>query len=64
MPTPEWGLMIAQGVQDINSGVWWTAVFPDLALTATVASFAVVGRSLENLLGAGASARPARRPPR
>jgi peptide/nickel transport system permease protein len=46
MPTPEWGLMIAQGVQDINSGVWWTAVFPGLALTATVASFAVVGCSL------------------
>jgi peptide/nickel transport system permease protein len=52
-PTPEWGLMIAQGVQDIISGVWWTALFPGLALTATVACFAIVGRSLEQLLGSG-----------
>jgi peptide/nickel transport system permease protein len=55
MPTPEWGLMIAQGVQDINGGVWWTAVFPGVALTATVACFAIVGRSLEDLLGTGGS---------
>ncbi|MEA2168644.1 MAG: peptide/nickel transport system permease protein [Solirubrobacteraceae bacterium] len=55
MPTPEWGLMIAQGVQDTNSGAWWTAVFPGVALTATVACFALVGRSLEEALGTGGS---------
>jgi peptide/nickel transport system permease protein len=64
MPTPEWGLMIAQGVQDINSGAWWTALFPGLALTATVACFAIVGRSLEDFLGAGGAAGAADSSPR
>ena len=30
LPTPEWGLMIAEGRQFIVNGQWWTTVFPGL----------------------------------
>ncbi|CAN5412381.1 hypothetical protein BH10ACT9_BH10ACT9_17290 [soil metagenome] len=35
-PSPEWGVMISQGASDAAVGRWWTAVFPALALVATV----------------------------
>jgi peptide/nickel transport system permease protein len=42
-PTPEWGSMIAIGARDMVTGQWWPALFPGLALGATVFGFAVVG---------------------
>jgi peptide/nickel transport system permease protein len=47
-PTPEWGLMIAQGAGDLNYGWWWTSVFPGLAISITVFGFAVLGHALED----------------
>ena len=49
-PTPEWGLMIAMGFQNIVTGQWWPSVFPGLALAVTVFGFALVGSSLEVVL--------------
>jgi peptide/nickel transport system permease protein len=46
-PTPEWGLMIAQGAGDLNYGWWWTSLFPGIAISLTVLSFAVLGHALE-----------------
>ncbi len=46
-PTPEWGLMISQGAGDLNYGWWWTSVFPGVAISLTVFSFAVLGNALE-----------------
>lgn len=46
-PTPEWGLMIAQGSQNVVTGQWWPALFPGLALTLVVFSLAVVGDDAE-----------------
>ena len=46
-PTPEWGLMIANGANDIVLGQWWTSVFPGIAISLTVFSFAVIGDALE-----------------
>ena len=31
-PTPEWGIMVAEGAGLIVSGEWWIALFPGLAL--------------------------------
>ncbi len=46
-PTPEWGLMIAMGFQNIVTGQWWPSVFPGLALALTVFGFALIGASVE-----------------
>src|SRR5260370_102456 len=44
-PTPEWGIMVAEGAGFIASGEWWIALVPGLALRG--AAFCV------NLLGEG-----------
>ena len=44
-PTPEWGLILSEGRNFLGTA-WWIAVFPGLAVTATVISATVVGRRL------------------
>jgi peptide/nickel transport system permease protein len=48
-PTPEWGLMIAGGVDDMIQGEWWPSVFPGVAISLTVFGFAALGNGLERL---------------
>lgn len=43
MPTPEWGLMVANGAQQMILGVWWVALFPGLAIVVSVLCFALLG---------------------
>ena len=38
VPTPEWGLMIASGAQNMITGQWWIAFFPGLMIALTVVS--------------------------
>jgi len=45
-PTPEWGLMLSDGRGSLATA-WWVAVFPGLAITATVISTTVLGRWLQ-----------------
>lgn len=45
-PTPEWGLMLSDG-RNLLGSAWWIAVFPGLAITVTVISTTVLGRSLQ-----------------
>lgn len=44
-PTPEWGAMLAQG-RDALQSAWWIAVFPGAAITVSVIAVTVVGRHL------------------
>lgn len=44
-PTPEWGLMLSGG-RNVLGQAWWVSVFPGLAITLTVISASVVGRTL------------------
>jgi peptide/nickel transport system permease protein len=46
-PTPEWGLMISTGANQLILGEWWPSVFPGLAISLTVFGFAVLGNALE-----------------
>ncbi len=48
-PTPEWGLMISGGVNDLIQGQWWPSVFPGVAISLTVFGFAALGNGLERL---------------
>lgn len=44
-PAPEWGLMLSGG-RNVLGTAWWIAVFPGIAITLTVVSATVVGRTL------------------
>jgi len=50
VPTPEWGLMIASGAQNMITGEWWIAFFPGVAMSLAVLGFALVGDSLREIL--------------
>jgi peptide/nickel transport system permease protein len=42
MPTPEWGLMVSTGSQQMILGVWWVSLFPGVAIVLSVLSFALI----------------------
>ena len=49
-PTPEWGIMVADGASYIISGEWWVALFPGAALMAAVFCFNLLGDGLRDLI--------------
>jgi peptide/nickel transport system permease protein len=49
-PTPEWGIMVAEGARFITSGKWWLVGFPGLALMLTVLCFNLLGDGLRDIL--------------
>ena len=49
-PTPEWGIMVAEGANFIVSGEWWLAVFPGLWLMFAVFTFNLLGDGLRDLV--------------
>lgn len=49
-PAPEWGVMIRQGAEYINTGEWWIATFPGLALVGLVLGLNLLGDGAQELL--------------
>ena len=49
-PTPEWGIMVAEGAGFIVSGEWWIAMFPGLALMLSVFCFNLLGDGLRDIV--------------
>lgn len=49
-PTPEWGVMIAEGAQFLISGRWWLSAFPALALALAALTFHLAGDLARDLL--------------
>ncbi len=49
-PTPEWGIMVAEGAANIISGEWWIALFPGAALMIAVFCFNLLGDGLRDLV--------------
>ena len=49
-PTPEWGIMVAEGAQFIVSGQWWLAAFPGAALMLAVFCFNLLGDGLRDVV--------------
>jgi ABC-type dipeptide/oligopeptide/nickel transport system permease subunit len=47
-PTPEWGAMVSEGVQQFSA--WWIAVFSGLAIFTVVMAFNFLGDSLRDAL--------------
>jgi peptide/nickel transport system permease protein len=48
-PTPEWGVMIADGRNFIQDG-WWISLFPGLAIVLVGVTFTFLGDGLDDLL--------------
>ncbi len=49
-PTPEWGILVAEGANFIVSGEWWLAFFPGAALMLAVLTFNLMGDGLRDLV--------------
>jgi peptide/nickel transport system permease protein len=49
-PTPEWGIMVAEGAANIISGEWWVALFPGAALMIAVFCFNLLGDGLRDIV--------------
>ncbi|MBM3569104.1 MAG: ABC transporter permease [Alphaproteobacteria bacterium] len=49
-PTPEWGIMVAEGASYITGGRWWPALFPGAALVLAVFCFNLLGDGLRDLV--------------
>ncbi|HXW40204.1 MAG TPA: ABC transporter permease [Xanthobacteraceae bacterium] len=49
-PTPEWGIMVAEGAGNIISGEWWIALFPGAALMLAVFCFNLLGDGLRDMV--------------
>ncbi|VTR75727.1 ABC transporter permease [Cellulomonas hominis] len=45
----EWGYDLNRAVADVTSGIWWTAVFPGVAIVLSVLGMTLVGESLNDL---------------
>lgn len=48
-PSPDWGLMVSEGINFISRGPW-LCIYPGLALVYTVFGFNVLGEGLRDLL--------------
>ena len=45
----EWGYDLNRSVSDVTAGIWWTAVFPGMAIVLIVLGITLVGESLNDL---------------
>ncbi len=48
-PTPEWGVLIAQGYTHLGSGPWWLTVFPTVALFLFVGGLTLISDGLRDM---------------
>jgi peptide/nickel transport system permease protein len=49
-PTPEWGIMVAEGARFITAGQWWLVAVPGFALMLSVLCFNLLGDGLRDIL--------------
>jgi peptide/nickel transport system permease protein len=45
----EWGYDLNKSVSDVTSGIWWTSLFPGIAIVLVVLGVTLVGESLNDL---------------
>ena len=57
----EWGYDLNKAISDVSSGVWWTAVFPGLAIVLVVLGLTLMGESMNDLADPRLRARRARK---
>jgi peptide/nickel transport system permease protein len=51
-PSPDWGLQVSETYSYIQSGYWWPAIFPAVAIASLVFATTLVADSIEGVLAA------------
>jgi peptide/nickel transport system permease protein len=46
----EWGYDLQRAIADAGAGIWWTALYPGLAIVLAVTSLTIVGEGLNDIL--------------
>jgi peptide/nickel transport system permease protein len=63
----EWGYDIQRAISDAGAGIWWTGLFPGMAIVLLVTGLTLVGEGLNDVLNPVIRKRPVRKvvfPPR
>lgn len=47
---PEWGYDLRQALNGLSTGVWWTTLFPGLAMTLMVVGLSLLGEGLNDFI--------------
>ncbi|REJ57548.1 MAG: ABC transporter permease [Microcystis aeruginosa DA14] len=47
---PEWGHDLKEALADLSTGIWWTTLFPGLAMTTMVVGLSLLGEGLSEIL--------------
>jgi len=55
---PEWGGDLQQALTALPTGIWWTALYPGLAMFVLVLGLSFLGEGLERWLSVGSGGRP------
>jgi peptide/nickel transport system permease protein len=58
----EWGYDINRAIDDVGAGIWWTGLFPGLAIVLLVTGFTLVGEGLNDVLNPLIRRRRIRKP--
>jgi peptide/nickel transport system permease protein len=45
----EWGYDLNRSISDVTSGIWWTSIFPGIAIVLVVLGITLIGESLNDL---------------
>jgi peptide/nickel transport system permease protein len=45
----EWGFDLNKSISDVTAGIWWTSIFPGVAIVLVVLGMTLVGESLNDL---------------
>ncbi|MDJ0733971.1 MAG: ABC transporter permease [Nostocaceae cyanobacterium] len=48
--TPEWGYDLKQALEALPTGIWWTTLFPGLAMTLMVVGLSLLGEGLNEFV--------------
>ena len=49
-PSPDWGLSISEEYSKVVSGVWWTTLFPALAIAITITGINLIADALQSTM--------------
>jgi peptide/nickel transport system permease protein len=51
-PSPDWGAQVSEGYTQIAAGVWWTTLFPALAIASLVIAVNLIADAVQSVLEA------------
>ena len=51
-PSPDWGAQVSEGYNSISAGIWWTTMFPALAIASLVIAVNLIADSVQSVLEA------------